>query len=164
MGNDGHEGASDPAKPDPRRQMLKCAPEDPPRLEMPASDAQEAAVERMVRLFYERALSDEVLGPIFRGAIQDWDAHVRIVWDFWSNAIHDTGRYTGNAFAPHRNLQFEPEAFSHWLRAFESAAGDALAPEDAAKAIRIARHMAESFKMGLFPFVTPDGRPSRTPA
>jgi len=144
--------------------MLQCAYENPTGLKVQGSEAQEAAVERMVRLFYERALADEVLGPIFRGAIHDWDAHVRIVCDFWSNAIHGTGRYTGNAFAPHRKLRFEPEAFGHWLRAFESAAGDALAPEDAAKAIRIARHMAESFKMGLFPFVTADGRPSRTPA
>ena len=45
--------------------------------------AQEAAIERMVRLFYERGLADEMLGPIFREAIHDWEPHIAIVCDFW---------------------------------------------------------------------------------
>jgi hemoglobin len=130
---------------------------------MQASSAQEAAIDRMVRLFYERALADPVLGPLFREAIHDWEGHIALVRDFWSGAIHGTGRYTGNAFAPHMKLKFEPEAFEHWLAAFEGAANDTLAPPDAANAVRIARHMAESFKVGLFPFTTPDGKPSRVP-
>jgi hemoglobin len=130
---------------------------------MQAGDEQEQAIDRMVRLFYERALADAVLGPIFRGAIHDWEGHIAIVRDFWSGVIHGTARYKGNAFAPHMKLQFEPEAFDHWIATFESAARDALAPEDSEKAIRVARHMAESFKVGLFPFTGADGRPSRTP-
>jgi len=130
---------------------------------MQAGDEQEQSIDRMVRLFYERALADAVLGPIFRGAIHDWEEHIAIVRDFWSGVIHGTARYKGNAFAPHMKLQFEPEAFDHWIATFESAARDALAPEDSEKAIRVARHMAESFKVGLFPFTGADGRPSRTP-
>jgi hemoglobin len=130
---------------------------------MQAGEEQERAIDRMVRLFYERALADAVLGPIFRGAIHDWEGHIAIVRDFWSGVIHGTARYKGNAFAPHMKLQFEPEAFDHWIATFESAARDALAPEDGEKAIRVARHMAESFKVGLFPFTGADGRPSRAP-
>jgi hemoglobin len=130
---------------------------------MQATKDAEATVERMVRLFYERALANEVLGPIFRGAIHDWEGHMATVQDFWSGVLHGTGRYQGNAFAPHAKLRFEPEAFDHWLAVFESAARDALVRQDAEKATRIARHMAESFKVGLFPFTGPDGRPSRTP-
>ena len=117
----------------------------------------------MVRLFYERALRDDVLEPIFRGAIHDWEGHIAIVRDFWSGVLHGTGRYQGNAFAPHMKLRFEPEAFDHWLTIFESAATDALTRLDAEKAIHVARHMAASFKAGIFPFAGPDGRPSRTP-
>jgi hemoglobin len=130
---------------------------------MRATSEQEAAIDRMVRLFYERALADPMLGPVFREAIHDWEGHIAIVRDFWSGAVHGTGRYTRNAFASHMKLQFEPEAFDHWIATFEGAANDALAPQDAAQAIRIARHMAESFKVGLFPFTTPAGRPSRLP-
>ena len=130
---------------------------------MHANEEQEAAIERMVRLFYERSLADEVLGPIFREAIHDWEPHIKVVADFWSGVIHGTGRYRGNAYAPHMKLRFEPEAFDHWLAAFESAATDELAPPDAQTAIRVARHMANSFKAGIFPFTDKNGRPSRLP-
>jgi len=130
---------------------------------MQQTDDAQATVERMVRLFYERALADEVLGPIFRGAIHDWEGHMAIVRDFWSGVLHGTDRYKRNAFAPHAKLHFEPEAFDRWLTVFESAARDALSHQDAEKATRIARHMAESFRVGLFPFTGADGRPSRVP-
>jgi hemoglobin len=128
-----------------------------------ATAAQEAAIDRMVRSFYERGLEDDVLGPIFRAAIHDWDAHIPIVASFWSSMIHGTQRYQGNSFGVHTKLTFEPHAFDRWIAVFESAANEALTPEDAAKAIRIARHMAQSFKVGLFPFTGADGKPSRKP-
>lgn len=130
---------------------------------MNAGAEQEAAIDRMVRLFYELGLADDVLGPIFRENIHDWEPHIKRVVDFWSGVVHGTDRYQGNAFAPHLKLKFEANAFDHWIAVFESAANDALAPEDAAKAIRIARHMAESFRAGLFPFKTADGKLSRVP-
>jgi len=130
----------------------------------PPQDDTERAIEHMVRLFYERGLADPVLAPIFNAAIQDWEEHIALVSDFWSGMINGTQRYRGNAYAPHARLAFDPEAFAHWLTAFEGAAVAALAPDDAAKAVRIARQMAESFKVGLFPFTGADGRPSRRPA
>lgn len=127
------------------------------------TDPREAAIDRMVRLFYERGLADPVLAPIFRAHIHDWEPHIATVRDFWSGVIHGTGRYKANAFGPHMKLRFEPEAFGHWLAALESAAADCLAPADAETAIRVARHMAQSFKAGLFPFTDAQGRPSRLP-
>src|SRR5690242_4928793 len=123
----------------------------------------ESRVQAMVRLFYQRGLADPVLGPIFREAIHDWEPHIAVVCDFWSGVIHGTQRYQRNAFAPHARLKFEPEAFGHWLSVFESAARDALDPSEAKKAISVARHMAESFKVGLFPFTDAQGKPARLP-
>jgi len=131
---------------------------------MTTGNEREAAIERMVRLFYERALADEVLGPLFRETIHDWEPHIRTVADFWSGAILRTGRYQGNVYAPHMKLKFEPEAFDHWLAAFESAVRDTLSPQDAATALRVAHHMANSFKVGMFPFTDKNGRPSRVPS
>jgi len=128
-----------------------------------ATPEQEAAIERMVRLFYERGLRDDVLGPIFRGAIHDWEPHIAVVADFWSGVVHGTGRYRGNAYAPHAKLDFGPEAFERWLATLESAARDALAAPDADTAIRVARHMAQSFRVGIFPFTDKAGRPARKP-
>lgn len=130
---------------------------------MTESTDREAAIEWMVRRFYELGLADEVLGPIFRAAIHDWEGHIRLVADFWSRSILGTSRYQGNPYAPHMRLDFGPEAFEHWLRAFEAAATESLPPADAARAIGVARHMSASYKAGLFPFTGPDGRPSRKP-
>lgn len=131
---------------------------------MKALEAQDVAVERMVRRFYELGLADPVLGPIFRGAIHDWEPHIRDVTDFWCMSIYGSKRYQRNSFAPHRRLKFDVEAFANWLTAFESAAGECLSDEDAQKAIRVARHMAKSFEAGLFPFRDAQGRPSRLPS
>ena len=125
--------------------------------------AQEAAVERMVRRFYERGLADTVLGPTFFEHIKEWEPHIALVRDFWLGAIHGGTRYRGNAFAPHMKVDFEPEAFAHWLECFERSAHECLAPEDAAVAVRVARHMATSFRSGLFPFTDANGRPARKP-
>jgi len=130
---------------------------------MHVSGEKEAAVERMVRLFYERSFADPVLGPIFREQIHGLESHIGRVVDFWCDVIHATKRYKGNAYAAHMKLKFEPEAFDHWIAMLESAANDCLSAPDAAKAIRVARHMANSFKVGMFPFTDEKGRPSRVP-
>ncbi len=122
-----------------------------------------AAIDWMVRTFYERSFADPVLGPIFREAIHDFEPHVARVVDFWCDMIHSTERYKGNVYAAHMKLNFEPEAFGRWITILESAANDSLAPHDAAKAARIANHMAGSFKAGMFPFKDKDGKPSRNP-
>ena len=130
---------------------------------MSANREQQAAIERMVRLFYERSFADPVLGPIFFEQIHGLESHIGRVVDFWSDVIHGTKRYKGNAYAAHMKLKFEPEAFDHWLAAFEGAATDELDAPHAQTAIRVARHMAKSFKAGIFPFTDKDGRPSRVP-
>ena len=130
---------------------------------MQTQEEQIAAIDWMVRTFYERAFADPVLGPIFREAIHDFEPHVARVVDFWCDLIHSTARYKGNVYAAHMKLNFEPEAFDRWVTTLECAANDSLAPDDAAKAVRIANHMAGSFKAGLFPFTGKDGRPSRVP-
>lgn len=124
---------------------------------------QEAAIESMVRSFYERGLADDILAPIFFDTIHDWEGHIRLVSDFWSNSLYGTARYKGNAFAPHMKLRFGVEAFERWLAAFEGAANEHLDAEAAQKAIRVARHMAQSYRTGLFPFTDADGNPSRVP-
>ena len=53
----------------------------------------EAMVHRMVHGFYARIRADEMLGPIFNGAIQDrWDHHLANMVDFWSSVVLMTGR------------------------------------------------------------------------
>ncbi|MGE5514628.1 MAG: group III truncated hemoglobin [Bacteroidota bacterium] len=123
----------------------------------------EARLTRLVERFYELGREDALLAPIFAAAITDWPDHIRIVADFWSHAIYGTERYRGSPFPVHMRLDFPPEAFERWLAAFEAAATETLTPMEAEVALGRARHMTQSFRVGLFPYTLPDGTPSRRP-
>jgi hemoglobin len=124
----------------------------------------EAAIAACVETFYARALADDALGPMFREAIDDLPAHLQVIRDFWSNALLGTKRYAGSAYAAHAKLPIEWPHFDRWLALFEAAARETLPAELAERALARARHMTQSFRVGLFPFHGPDGQPSRTPA
>lgn len=123
----------------------------------------ETAVLKLVRLFYERGLEDDILAPIFKGAIHDWEGHFQIVADFWSHVLYGTTRYKGRPFPAHMHLPMGPEAFDRWLILFQQTADDVLPPLQAQLAMAKANHMSQSFKAGLFPFIHPDGSISRHP-
>ncbi|HUI22472.1 MAG TPA: group III truncated hemoglobin [Methylocella sp.] len=129
------------------------------------TDVQAAEVEEAIRVcvreFYGKARQDRLLGPIFNATVLDWDTHLRVVADFWSKALLRTDRYSGSPFVHHMNLPVELEHFERWLSLFEETVKTTLPSEYAATALAKARHMAESFKAGIFPFVDKHGRPAR---
>ncbi|ACB95944.1 group III truncated hemoglobin [Beijerinckia indica] len=123
----------------------------------------EKAIADCVEDFYAKARKDDLLGPIFNATVHDWDVHLRVVANFWSHVILKTKRYSGSPYVVHHNLPLELEHFPRWLALFEESAQHYLSPEHAERALGKARHMAESFKAGIFPFVGKDGKPSRHP-
>jgi len=125
--------------------------------------ADEATIRAFVLRFYEIAGADDELGPLFAAAIKDWDAHVKVMTNFWSTALLGTKRYEGTAYAPHVGLPIEEHHFGRWLTALDRAGKDVLPPELGERSMARARHMAMSFKAGLLPFKKPDGSWSRTP-
>jgi hemoglobin len=131
------------------------------RANMMNDSDREGRVTRLVERFYEIGRQDPMLAPIFEAAIHDWPEHIRIVADFWSHSLFGTGRYQGNPFGAHMRLDFPPEAFGRWLAAFEQAAHETLKPIEAEMAMARANHMSHSFRVGLFPYTDPNGRPTR---
>lgn len=123
----------------------------------------EEAIMACVRSFYAEAQQDAVLGPIFAATVHDWEVHYKTIANFWSRALLGTERYKGHPFPLHTNLPVEPEHFERWLALFTEATETHLPPELAEKALAKARHMAESFKAGIFPFTDAQGKPSRLP-
>ena len=115
----------------------------------------------LVRRFYVAARKDSLIGPVFEAMIVDWEDHFAIAQDFWSHMLLGTGRYQGHPLAPHMHMPLEPESFDRWLELFHAAANESLPPPAAAQAIGRANHMANAFKIGLFPWKTPDGKMSR---
>ncbi|HTV34612.1 MAG TPA: group III truncated hemoglobin [Methylocella sp.] len=129
----------------------------------PSASEVEEAIKTCVREFYAKARQDTLLGPIFNSTVKDWDDHLRVIADFWSKVLLQTNRYNSSPFPLHRPLPVEPEHFTRWLELFEETTSATLPPPHAAKAQAKARHMAESFKAGIFPFFDKEGRPSRHP-
>ncbi|HVI51470.1 MAG TPA: group III truncated hemoglobin [Candidatus Sulfotelmatobacter sp.] len=121
----------------------------------------EEQIARLVRLFYERARQEERLGPLFARMVSDWEGHFVIVQDFWSHILLGTGRYKGSPFAPHMQMPIELEHFDRWLGLFRQTAVEVLPPDAAKLAIARAEHMTKSFRMGLFPWIGPNGQPLR---
>lgn len=123
----------------------------------------EQHIANLVHTFYGRARQHPSLGPLFNAAVSDWDHHLGIVADFWSNSLLRTSRYQGHAFPVHMNLPIKREHFGQWLELFREAARETLPEEAARAAIGRAEFMAESFRAGLFPFDPPTPHPPRKP-
>ncbi len=114
------------------------------------SELNEQHIVELVRRFYERALNDDSLRPIFELVIHDWDAHHRVVEDFWSYALLKTDRYSNSPYSMHVSLPLQPEHFDRWLALFRETATEELPSAAATEAIARAEHMALSFKAGMF--------------
>ena len=122
----------------------------------------EAAIERLVRRFYEKGDADDLIGPIFR-AIPALEDHLVVIIDFWSRQLIGTDRYTGRPFPPHWKLELTPEHFDRWMALFGETAREELPAGLADKAIEKAGHMSTAFQAAMFPLRGPAGRPMRLP-
>lgn len=110
----------------------------------------EADLDRLVRRFYAIAMEDELIGPVFRRAVGDWEHHFRIVRDFWSKSLLGTTRYNGTPFAAHLGLDLKPAFFDRWLEIFRTTARQELSGPAADRAIAKVEHMSACFQAGLF--------------
>lgn len=85
-----------------------------------------ADIDLLMRVFYERALADEVIGYIFSDVAKlDLEHHLPIIGDFWETMLFRTGDYAARGRNPmevHRQLHlksaFKPVHFSRWLELF----------------------------------------------
>ncbi|USN99907.1 MAG: group III truncated hemoglobin [Phycisphaeraceae bacterium] len=86
-------------------------------------DVTEADIRRLVVSFYETACEDEMIGPIFRKAVDDWEAHYDKLTAFWSTMVLGTDRYAGRpAAAAHMPLHLTKPQFERWLAIWASTA------------------------------------------
>lgn len=125
-----------------------------------ANQGSEALISAMVRQFYALALADDLLGPMFRAEIDDFDEHLIIVTDFWSHALLGTSRCKrGTPFTHHTHLEVDEDHFSRWMAGFTQAVQETLPPDLAGPAMKRAAHMTESFRMGMLPLPAPLAAP-----
>ena len=109
----------------------------------------EAMITRLVHGFYGRVREDATLGPIFAAEVEDWDAHLRTLVDFWSSVALMTTRYDGRPMPAHIKLDVGGEHFARWLDLFRETAAEVCTAEAAAFFIGKAENIARSFQMGI---------------
>jgi len=106
----------------------------------------------LVNRFYAKVREDEVLGPVFNGAIADWPEHLTKLTDFWSSVMLTTGRYKGQPMVAHmkHKATIDPSMFGRWLDLWRETARETLSKPAAAAIIMKAERIAESLQLGLF--------------
>lgn len=123
------------------------APQNPLAIQHPELD--DASIRLLVQTFYDRARQDELIGPVFNGAVHDWDDHIGKITDFWSSMLLKTGRYNGRPMRPHFLLPIKGAHFDRWLQLFEVTARELFSEPIAQEFISRARRIADSFEMNL---------------
>jgi hemoglobin len=105
-------------------------------------------IERLVRAFYSKALTDPIIGFIFTDVAHlDLEAHVPQIASFWETILLGAQTYRGGAFRPHAALHFQVRLrsghFERWLVLWRETVDELFAGERAelakAHALRVAR-------------------------
>ena len=109
----------------------------------------EAMIEKLVRGFYDRVRSDDLLGPIFASRISDWEPHLQQICAFWSSVALMSGRYHGHPMRKHLRLPVDRRHFDRWLALFAQTARDLCPPKAADHFIERAHRTAESIELGV---------------
>lgn len=113
--------------------------------------AARADVDRLLRTFYERALVDPLLAPVFETlAVVGLDEHLPVVGDFWEQILFRTARYQGS-FGPvhealHRQHDLTDDRFERWLALWCDTVDESFAGTNAERAKTKARAMAAALQ------------------
>jgi hemoglobin len=104
------------------------------------------SIARLVDCFYAKVRKDPEIGPIFNSAIQNWDAHLELLRDFWSTVLLGSARYKGNPLVAHFPLEVGEVHFRRWLALFSETAREILLPDEAAFVTGKAEKIAANIK------------------
>ncbi|MFC7397540.1 group III truncated hemoglobin [Chelatococcus sp. GCM10030263] len=119
----------------------------------PLPDAlDEAMVHAVVHGFYEEIRHDDLLGPIFNGAIAPdaWPNHLAKMCAFWSSTLLRTDRYEGRPLSPHLAIPgLDERHFRRWLTLFRKTVDRLCPPEVAELFMDRALRIAHSFRLSI---------------
>jgi hemoglobin len=113
-----------------------------------------ADCERLVRVFYGRALADPIIGWIFVDIAElDVEAHVPRIASFWETILLGSQSYAGGAFAPHAALnarvRLRAGHFERWLALWRATVDELFVGERAELAKAHAVRVAQAFQRRL---------------
>ena len=104
-------------------------------------------IDRLMHVFYERVLVDDVIGYIFTDVAKlDLEHHIPIIADFWESLLFGTPAYSKHGRNPllvhkelHEKVALTDEHFARWLEQF-TATIDEMFAGDRADFLKIRAH------------------------
>ena len=69
----------------------------------------------LVIQFYEKIISDELLGPIFNAAIKNRPEYLGHLTVFWKTQLFFVAKFKGNPFKKHVEVDAQMNHFGVWL-------------------------------------------------
>lgn len=111
----------------------------------------EESLKLLVDTFYARVREDDLIGPVFNGAIDDWPEHLDRLQAFWSSVMLTSGRYKGRPLPAHikHGDAINPASFERWLGLWRETTNALLDAESAAAMQEKAERIAESLMLGI---------------
>ena len=103
--------------------------------------------------FYETVSADALLAPYF--AEVDMREHMPRIVNFWSTLLFHSGRYSGNAFAPHLKMPgLTAGHFARWVATLEATVDARFAGPFAQTMKEVGHRIAYSMqlRLGITPF------------
>lgn len=83
----------------------------------------QADIQYLVETFYQTALADEVIGPVFKAADFSLEQHIPVMVKFWETILLDVITYQGNPMLKHitlnKTVALLPEHFERWMAIWE---------------------------------------------
>lgn len=118
-----------------------------------------ADIDRLMEIFYQRALGDDVIGYIFTDVAKlDLEHHLPIIGDFWESLLFGTPAYQKHGRNPmlvhkdlHAKSELTREHFERWLEIFTATVDDLFSGENSEhlklRASAIAARMLDFLKV-----------------
>lgn len=109
-------------------------------------------IEKLMRVFYTKAIPDEIIGHYFTEVIQmDLEQHLPVIIDFWETVLFGVARYKSNAIAVHQQLHaksaFTDQHFERWVNLFQSTIDELFSGDKAELAKQRALSIATVMKI-----------------
>ncbi len=113
-----------------------------------------ADCERLVRAFYGRALTDDLIGFLFTDIAKlDLEGHIPKITSFWETILLGAQSYSGGAFRPHAEInaqvRMQSGHFERWLTLWRRTVDEEFAGPRAELAKSHATRVARAFHSRL---------------
>lgn len=113
-------------------------------------------VKLLVHTFYAKIRTNEEMGPFFNTTIQDWDAHLEKLTDFWENNLFAVRKYFGNPIEAHIKVdekfhnKINPNIFGLWLNLWFETLDELFIGENVETLKRRARKMGTMLMVTIY--------------